>query len=283
MAFVYPFGITAMYAVLLWRQRKAICPVEGKWGRFLCFKDAVPPRLDSTKEEDAITEQRKMDIPANPQLNAIQFLFKEYEPYYWWFEIFECFRRLMLTGGSVIIMEGSATQVVCGTLMALFSIHVYSICQPFVHDDDDVLALGAQWAIFFTLFGGLLLKLQLNGTDGYDKDGSSFGAFLIFVNILVVVVGVSTFIFAVYTTQITSAAGALKSVLLAKLGRATSKPTIEAPGGDTSDSSTSTGHISLGTGFRKGEIKATTTTINPAFQRTPSLRPELTSEPTSVV
>lgn len=91
----------------------------------------------------------------------------------------------MLTGGSVMFMEGSATQVVCGMLMALLAIHVASMCQPFIEDDDDVLALGAQWGVFFTLFGGLLLKLQLNSADGYDKDGSGFGAFLIVVNVLV--------------------------------------------------------------------------------------------------
>jgi hypothetical protein len=263
MVIVYPIGITAMYATLLWRQRKAICPIEGKWRSFLGIKDVFPPKLRTMDEEDAITEQRKLDIPKNPELKSIQFLFKEYEPYFWWFEVFECFRRLMLTGGSVMFMEGSATQVVCGMLIALLAIHVYSICQPFVEDDDDVLALGSQWGILFTLFGGLLLKLQLNGTDGYDKDGSGFGAFLILVNVLVMVVGAGTFIYGVYASQITNAVSTFKNAIMTKFGRAT-----------TILSTTEKEERGLDKGLPVPGAKDMTT--NPAFAQT-------SAEPTSVV
>jgi hypothetical protein len=145
---------------------------------------------------------------------SIQFLFKEYEPYYWWFEIFECFRRLMLTGGSVMFMEGTATQVVAGILIALLSIHVYSMCQPFIHDTDDVLALGAQWGIFFTLFFGLLLKLQLNKTDDYDQDGSGFGVFLMIVNIMVMLVGGFMLIFCICQSDLTDLVQCIKNAIV---------------------------------------------------------------------
>ena len=264
MAILYPIGITVMYATLLWRQRKAICPIKGQWGKFLCFKDVIPPRLGSVKEEDEITEQRKLDIPNNPELNSIQFLFKEYEPYYWWYEIFECMRRLMLTGGSVMFMEGSATQVVCGTLMALLAIHVYSICQPFIEDENDVLALGAQWGIFFTLFAGLLLKLQLNRADGYDKDGSGIGVFLVLVNVMVIVVGLGMFLFGVYASEVSNAKDSMKRKLSSKgskFGKATTTSTA--------------------VDFAEEEGK--TMTMNPAFERSASLRPNPTSDPAAVV
>ena len=76
MVFVYPIGITLMYAILLWRQRKAICPIEEKWRDFLCFKEVFPPQLRTMDEEDKITQQRKLDIELNPNLKSIQFLFK---------------------------------------------------------------------------------------------------------------------------------------------------------------------------------------------------------------
>jgi hypothetical protein len=279
MVILYPMGITAMYAILLWRQRKEICPIEGEWHGILGIKDVFPPKLRTMDEEDKMTEQRRLDIPKNPELNSIQFLFKEYEPYYWWYEVFECFRRLMLTGGSVMFMEGSATQVVCGMLIALLSIHVQTICQPFIEDDDDVLALGAQWGILFTLFGGLLLKLQLNSADGYDEDGTGFGAFLIVVNVLVILVGVGTFLYGAFATEFTSALGSLWAAIVNKFrcrfgcSTASKDSAAESSTGQTKE---------LGLSEKK-EDKAVTT-INPAFERSASLRPESASiEPTSVV
>jgi hypothetical protein len=79
MVLVYPVGITTMYAALLHKHRKAICPIEGKWGSFLCCKDMVPPQLRNMDEEDKITEQREKDIETNPGLESCQFLFKEYK------------------------------------------------------------------------------------------------------------------------------------------------------------------------------------------------------------
>jgi hypothetical protein len=269
MTIMYPIGVTGMYAALLWRQRKAICPIEGQWRSFLCIKDALPPRLGSTKEEEGILEQRNLDMEKNTRLSSIQFLFKEYEPCYWWYEIFECFRRLMLTGGSVVFMEGSATQVVGGMLMAFLSIHVYSTCQAFIVDADDVLALLAQWGILFTLFGGLLFKLNLSQTDGYDNDGSGLGLFLVFVNVMVLVFGISASIYSLHASGINSAAGSVKSAIMKKLSKSTSHPTSKNLAGAQQEDNAMAGQV--------------TATTNPAFQRTPSLRPNLTSEPTSVV
>lgn len=139
----------------------------------------------------------------------------------------------MLTGGSVMFMEGSSTQVVCGMLVALLAIHVYSICAPFIKHDDDLLALAAQWCIFFTLFGGLLLKLNLNTSDGYDKDGSGFGVFLVLINVTVIVVGVAAAIYCIYSLKIMKNLRGLQKALVRKLGldddRAPSKTKHQHP------------------------------------------------------
>merc|ERR1712000_615867 len=99
-------------------------------------------------------------------LRSTQFLFKEYEPRFWWFEVFECARRIMLTGGTIIFLEGSATQVAAGVLVSMVSIQVYAHTQPYICDKDYTLAMAAQWGIFFTLFGGLLLKTKVPSGDG---------------------------------------------------------------------------------------------------------------------
>jgi hypothetical protein len=81
--------------------------------------------------------------------------------------------------------------------VALLSIHVNSMCQPFIDDNDDVLALSAVWGIFFTLLAGLLLKLNLGAADraNLDKLDQSTGVFLVVVNCMVIVISVGTIIF----------------------------------------------------------------------------------------
>jgi hypothetical protein len=190
MTLVYPIGITVLYTVLLWRQRVKICPMDCptvQWWS-VCGIHVFPPKLTSEKEEQELAEKRNRAIEEDPDLSHIAFLFKEYKPTYWWFEAFQCTQRLMLTGGSVIFLQGSATQVVCGCLVALLAIHTNSICKPFIVAGDNVLALSAVWGIFFTLFGGLLLKLNLGQADGYTNYHGGFGNVLVFVNAMVIVI-----------------------------------------------------------------------------------------------
>jgi hypothetical protein len=149
--------------------------------------DIWPPMEQSTKEEDDLIETRGENTK---EIKQIQFLFREYEPRYYWFEFFECIRRLLLTGGTVLFLEGSSTQIVLGMLIALLSIQVYASTQPFLEDSDDVLAMTAQWAVFFTLFGGLLFKVRVSEADGYGS--GLYVALMILVNVLVVVIACSS-------------------------------------------------------------------------------------------
>ena len=75
---VYPIGIPAVYFFLLWGQRKELV---------------------------------KSDRHRNPKLRKLSFLWDNYEPDLWWFEVFECFRRLMLTGVLVFVGEGTSSQI----------------------------------------------------------------------------------------------------------------------------------------------------------------------------
>ena len=147
MMLVYPFGITAMYAVLLTINRKKIK-----------------------------NENRAVD----PSLRKIAFLFEMYEPRMWWFEVFECMRRLLLTGMLVFVDPGSSNQIIVAMLISIVSIVVYSHLLPFINDDDDQLAVVSNWAVFFTLFGALIVRLRVNETEGYDNN--VFGLLLIAIN-----------------------------------------------------------------------------------------------------
>jgi hypothetical protein len=210
MVLVYPVGITLLYTTILWKERHLICPEERPW-HSICGIKLIPPLAASITDEEALLRERKNQLLDNvarknstehttySHFRATSFLFDGYEPRYWWFEIFECVRRLMITGGTVFFLEGSATQVAVGVLISLVSIHVYAFAQPFIEGSSDVLALTAQWGIFLTLFLGLLLKTGVAGHDGYDD---TLGGLLVFVNAAVIVIAVGEFIYGNFRSSI---------------------------------------------------------------------------------
>jgi hypothetical protein len=85
MMFVYPVGIPMMYGVLLWRAREQL-------------------------REDGREEVEK--------LHKIAFLWQDYEQEMWWFEVFDCVRRLSLTGLLVFVFKGQASQIVVAMVRA---------------------------------------------------------------------------------------------------------------------------------------------------------------------
>jgi hypothetical protein len=220
MTLVYPVGIPVLYLNVLWMQRKDICPErKQEWKKLWCcsgFKlswrswswrffnfDYPPPSLSIADEKELLKVRDNMlcdkSDDARALLRSTQFLFKEYEPRYWWFEVFECVRRLMLTGGTVFFLEGSATQIAVGILVSLVSIHMYADTHPFIDKMDDRLAMAAQWSIFFTLFSGLLLKTKVPKDDSYNL--AFFSGLLIFVNVMVIAIAVVTFFLEVFGGQ----------------------------------------------------------------------------------
>jgi len=111
---------------------------------------------------------------------ALSFLYEAYEERYWWWEVFECVRRLLLTGILVFFEQGSTIQIVVGCLIALLSIKMYSSCRPFVDHKLDPVAETAQWQVFLTLFAALCLRAKVSGDSPQEKE--AFGVLLVLLN-----------------------------------------------------------------------------------------------------
>ena len=89
---VYPFGIPFLYAILLYRKKSILLDGEAR-----------------TEDEG---------------VQGISFLWKMYEPHCWWFEVFECIRRLSLTGLIIFVYPDTPTQTVIAMILAIISIKV---------------------------------------------------------------------------------------------------------------------------------------------------------------
>jgi len=106
-------------------------------------------------------------------------LFLSYEPRYYWWEVLELFRKLLLTGLIIFIMPETPTQLAVGCLITLAFMVLYSYAQPYEDILDDVLQLFCQLAIFSNYFSGLLLMVK---ADGADQD--EFHSFMLSMNLI---------------------------------------------------------------------------------------------------
>ena len=73
-------------------------------------------------------------------MQSVLFLVEEYKPRCYWFAVFECVRRISMTGGLTIFKSEGPTRVAVGLMIAMISYRVYSFYRPYISGDDDTLS-----------------------------------------------------------------------------------------------------------------------------------------------
>ena len=137
MIVVYPVGIPLLYFWLLYTNRNEII------SRSL------------TEDADTKTDDHK------PNIKMFKFLYESYKPQYWYFELIETSRRLLLTGALSVVDAGASGQVVFGIIIAVFYMKIYAYCQPYELNESSIIAELSQYQIFFTFFGSLIVQNEL--------------------------------------------------------------------------------------------------------------------------
>lgn len=98
MVFVYPVGVTCYYFWLLYSHRGAIRNRES---------------VALLSEED------------HRSIEPFNLLFSSYQPRYWYWEVIETIRRLLLTGVLALFNQGSGLQIVFAFVISLFFLKLY--------------------------------------------------------------------------------------------------------------------------------------------------------------
>ena len=154
-AALYCAGIPALFACLLWRARDLIEPRTG---------DAIGDRL----ARERAAEEEPMRV------GGVAFLYADYKPSAWWYELFVMGRKLFMSGALVFVYEGTATQIVVALLVALGSLAVLTNVDPYLNPSDATLAQLAQWSEVFVLLGALLVKVKYLMSASSDEALFSF-------------------------------------------------------------------------------------------------------------
>ena len=92
----------------------------------------------------------------------------------YWFEVFECVRKICLIGLPIFFDPGSSTQLITGLLVCFISFGMYASYEPYVEKSDDQLSKVCQVSLFFSLVSSIALKVES------DSSTEALGVVLVF-------------------------------------------------------------------------------------------------------
>jgi hypothetical protein len=162
MLLLYPVGTLSIYTWTLIRNKSKI------------------------KEEVEVREE-------DEELMSKAFLFENYKPECWWFEIVETIRRLLLTSALGLIEPGTDTQLAAGLIMAVFGFGIFCGFKPYLEKRDNLLSILSSVQIFLVVLSAFVMKRRkgvgVGGEGGGDEyDAKYLGVVLIALNVGLVVV-----------------------------------------------------------------------------------------------
>lgn len=162
MIVVYPVGIPALYAALLWSERDVL-----KDGR----------RRGRSHGNLGLSSPNILQLTAD--------LWKPYTPECYYYEAVECARRVSLMGVIVFIFPNSVAQVAVTLLIAFAFFAIFEALVPYASRADAWLSRFGYVVVFLSLFQALLLKVDVSNERSESQE--VFGGVLLVVNVCMVV------------------------------------------------------------------------------------------------
>jgi hypothetical protein len=175
MTLVYPAGIPLLYLSLL-----------------LYYKDKVNP-LSTTvvrvEEKDllskvVINREKSKTRKAFPEIKKISFLYENYKPSCWYFEVVSCLNRLMIGTIPILVLRGTMSQIVFTLIITLAFTAITMLLKPYQSYNDNKLAIVSMWSISLVLISAALIRVA--SYEEEDVDLNLIGAILIVINLFVV-------------------------------------------------------------------------------------------------
>ena len=160
MIVLYPFGVLLFYTCMLYSFKGAIMNRNDETFQPMSSSTIVPT------SEHMITEG-VMGVAAGnchgitPQTARLAFLWAAYKPKFWYFEIVETSRRMILTAVLSIISPGTSGQIVLAFLVSIFYVSLYRRLSPYVETFDNEMANVGMIQISATFFAALIVSETL--------------------------------------------------------------------------------------------------------------------------
>ena len=117
--------------------------------------------IKTSEAEDGISADEQVHEEAREILpHYILGLIEPYTLVAYWFELFECFRKVLLVGLPVFFFQGSVEQLLIGQLIAVGTYGIYLYVKPLTDPMDNLLQTAAQVQIYMTLLTSIVLRVN---------------------------------------------------------------------------------------------------------------------------
>ncbi|GMH88080.1 hypothetical protein TL16_g11053, partial [Triparma laevis f. inornata] len=155
MVLVFPVGVSGAYFSILYVNREKIKQRE---------------------------EEREQDL----ELMNIAFLFDPYKPEFWYFEVVETLRRLLMTGALSSVRPGSFTQLSWGMSLSIFFTVLLATIKPYSESRDNWIAILSSGLLILVFLASSFMKYNQHITeDSYDAQGMDVLLILSYVTVFV--------------------------------------------------------------------------------------------------
>ncbi len=179
---IYPIGIPMMY---LWLLSRCKDELKSRGQIYNSHDDAIDTVNETNETSNTTTQyncERNISINLTAEMNTILqntsennlndknlssyaeclgILWEPYKNQYWYWEVIECYRRIILTSILSIINPGSSLQSIAAVMCSLFFIKLYSNYSPYASTNDNILAEIGQFQVFLTFSISLIIKNSL--------------------------------------------------------------------------------------------------------------------------
>ncbi|RLN47145.1 hypothetical protein BBJ29_002444 [Phytophthora kernoviae] len=111
-------------------------------------------------EEDLLVQylrDRNLNEPST--VAQVGFIYHSYNTSFWWFEVWDLGRKLLLNCVVSLLAKAGANRICCGLVVLLVYLSVMLFYKPYRERSDSALAGVTHIQLFITLFCGLILKM----------------------------------------------------------------------------------------------------------------------------
>ncbi|KAE9046213.1 hypothetical protein PR002_g1785 [Phytophthora rubi] len=145
-------------------------------------------KLFETEMLTHFLRDRNLNEPST--VAQVGFIYHSYDTHFWWFEVWDLGRKLLLNCVISLLAKAGANRIICGLVVMLVYLSVMLFYQPFRDRSDSALAGVTNIQLFITLFCGLILKMDALYLDARVVQ---------LVTSVAVVSNILTLIYAVYS------------------------------------------------------------------------------------
>ena len=121
-------------------------------------------------------------------------IYANYTTECYYYDILDLFRRLLLTGGLIMMGEESVAQVFLGIIICAFWAGLLIHKKPYKAGWDNIIAVILAAHLLLTLVSGMALKLYDATPDQDEYQKAGFGVVLTTVSVLCVVLGLGSIV-----------------------------------------------------------------------------------------